>query len=55
MEPEAALSFLRLLCRILAARLREQEEKLVLWQILSLHDPQLQAAAPALQGSGGAA
>jgi CRP-like cAMP-binding protein len=40
MEPQAALAFLRLLCRILAARLREQEEKLVLWQILSLHDPE---------------
>ncbi|HUP23974.1 MAG TPA: cyclic nucleotide-binding domain-containing protein [Thermoanaerobaculia bacterium] len=40
MEPEAALTFLRLLCRILAARLREQEEKLVLWQILSFHDPE---------------
>jgi CRP-like cAMP-binding protein len=39
MEPQAALAFLRLLCRILASRLREQEEKLVLWQILSLHDP----------------
>ena len=43
LDAEAALSFLRLLCRILAARLREQEEKLVLWQILSFHDPAYQS------------
>jgi CRP-like cAMP-binding protein len=47
MEHDAALSFLRLLCRILAARLREQEEKLVLWQILSFHDPARQGGGAA--------
>jgi CRP/FNR family transcriptional regulator, cyclic AMP receptor protein len=35
MDPRAALEFLRLLCRILAARLREVDEKLVLWKILT--------------------
>ena len=47
MEPDAALSFLGLLCRILVARLREQEEKLVLWQILSFHDPSRQSGGGA--------
>jgi CRP-like cAMP-binding protein len=35
MDPRAALEFLRLLCRILAARLREVDEKLVLWKMLT--------------------
>ena len=38
MDPHAALEFLRLLCRILAAREREIEEKVVLWEILDRHD-----------------
>ena len=38
MDAHAALDFLRLLCRILAARQREVEEKLVLWKILTQHE-----------------
>lgn len=38
MDPRAALEFLRLLCRILAARLREVDEKLVLWKMLTSPD-----------------
>ena len=38
MDAHAALDFLRLLCRILAARKREVEEKLILWKILALHE-----------------
>jgi CRP-like cAMP-binding protein len=35
LDPAAAVQFLRLLCRILAARLREVDEKLLLWELLS--------------------
>lgn len=38
MDAHAALDFLRLLCRILATRQREVEEKLVLWKILNQHE-----------------
>ncbi len=38
MDAHAALDFLHLLCRILAARQREVDEKLVLWKILAQHD-----------------
>ena len=38
MDAHAALDFLQLLCRILAARQREVEEKLVLWKILAQHN-----------------
>jgi len=44
MDPRAALEFLRLLCRILAARLREVDEKLVLWKMLS--SPQIGDEGP---------
>ncbi len=35
MEPRVALGFLRLLCRLIAKRLREIDEKVVGWRILS--------------------
>lgn len=35
MDPAAALDFLRLLLRLLASRLREIDEKLVMWRILT--------------------
>lgn len=37
MDAEAALEFLRLLCRLLADRLREIDEKVVGWRILAGH------------------
>lgn len=35
LDPEASLDFLRLLCRLIAKRLREIDEKVVSWRILS--------------------
>ncbi len=35
MDPEAALEFLQLLCRLIAARLREIDEKVISWRIMS--------------------
>lgn len=37
MDPRSALTFQRLMCRILASRLREIGDKLALWQILDQH------------------
>jgi CRP-like cAMP-binding protein len=44
MDPQAALEFLELLCRLLATRLREVDEKLTLWQILSAHEDSARGA-----------
>lgn len=41
MDPRASLEFLRLLCRLLATRMRELDEKLVMWRILSSHEDRL--------------
>jgi CRP-like cAMP-binding protein/Flp pilus assembly protein TadD len=35
MDPEAALEFLQLLCRLIATRLREIDEKVISWRIMS--------------------
>jgi CRP-like cAMP-binding protein len=35
LDPDAALDFLRLLCRLLADRLREIDEKVIGWRILA--------------------
>ena len=35
MDPEAALEFLQLLCRLIASRLREIDEKVISWRIMS--------------------
>ena len=35
MDPHAALEFMQLLCRLVANRLREIDEKVVGWRILS--------------------
>ncbi len=40
MDPHASVEFMRLLCRLLASRLRELDEKLVLWRILSATGPE---------------
>ncbi|HYU31127.1 MAG TPA: cyclic nucleotide-binding domain-containing protein [Thermoanaerobaculia bacterium] len=35
MDPEAAMEFLQLLCRLIASRLREIDEKVISWRIMS--------------------
>jgi len=35
MDPDAALEFLQLLCRLIAGRLREIDEKVISWRIMS--------------------
>jgi CRP-like cAMP-binding protein/Tfp pilus assembly protein PilF len=35
MDPDAALEFLQLLCRLIASRLREIDEKVISWRIMS--------------------
>ena len=35
MDPQASLGFLQLLCRLVAKRLREIDEKVIGWRILS--------------------
>lgn len=35
LDPHASLEFLRLLCRLIAKRLREMDEKIVTWRIMS--------------------
>ncbi|HBL26261.1 MAG TPA: hypothetical protein DD490_05430 [Acidobacteria bacterium] len=35
MDPDAAAEFLQLLCRLIASRLREIDEKVISWRIMS--------------------
>jgi len=35
LDPQAALDFLQLLCRLVAKRLREIDEKVIGWRIMS--------------------
>ena len=38
MDPDAAMQFLSLLCRLLCRRLRAMNERLVAWRVMSMHE-----------------
>jgi len=46
MDPDAAVQFLNLLCRLLCRRLRAMNERLVAWRVMASHE--LPAAVPAI-------
>jgi CRP-like cAMP-binding protein len=39
MDPDAAVQFLTLLCRLLCRRLRAMNERLVAWRVMAGHEP----------------
>ena len=38
MDPDAAVQFLQLLCRLLCRRLRAMNERLVAWRVMASHE-----------------
>jgi len=38
MDPDAAMQFLNLLCRLLCRRLRAMNDRLVAWRVMSMHE-----------------